>query len=179
MKSKITIFVLAVLLFSACRITNLVETSTPAPNTPTFSAEISSWNVYVNPKYGYSIEYPEFYNVVTVSEEYIEIGDKVVISVWDLDPTAAHGDDPIIESIEDVQLSGHSAKLLTGYIGSIGGYIPQQYRRFIIERDGIYFVVTQYALGLHATEGDVTEIVQLKSEDAELFDNMVTTMEIP
>ena len=141
--------------------------------------QIPSWNTYNNPKYGYSLDYPDFYNVVTVSDEYVEIGDKIVISVWNIDPTAPLGDGPVIESTTDVQLSGYSAKLLTGYIGSVGGYIPQQFRRFVVERNGSYFVVTLYALGLHATEGDVSQRAQLNPEDISLFDNMVTSMQIP
>jgi hypothetical protein len=141
--------------------------------------QISSWNVYNNPKYGYSLKYPAAYNVVTVSDEYVEIGDKVVVSVWDVDPTTPRGDGPVVESTTDVQLSGYSAKLLTGYIGSVGGYIPQQYKRFIIERKDSYFVVTLYALGLHVTEGDISKIAQLNAEDVTQFDNLVASMQIP
>lgn len=159
----------------------LVQSSTasPLPNTPISSPQMSSWNVYNNPKYGYSLSHPDFYTAVAVSDEYVEIGEKIVVAVWNMDPTAPLGDGPVIESTTDVQLSGYPAKLLTGYIGSVGGYIPQQIKRFVVERNNSYFVITLYALGLHTTEGDVSQIAQLNPEDVSLFDNMVTSMQIP
>lgn len=182
-------FILSVLFLSACSSTVtpvstptqtlIVITATTFLETPIPPTQIPSWNNYNNPKYGYSLDYPDFYNVVTVSDEYVEIGDKIVISVWNIDPTASLGDGPVIESTTGVQLSGYSAKLLTGYIGSVGGYIPQQFRRFIVERKGSHFVVTLYALGLHVTEGDVSQIAQLDPQDIYLFDSMVTSMQIP
>lgn len=156
-----------------------ISSATPLPNTPIPSTQAPSWNVYNNQKYGYSLGYPGFYNAVAVSDEYVEIGDKIVVAVWNMDPTAPLGDGPVIESTTDVQLSGYPAKLLTGYIGSVGGNIPQQFRRFVVERNGSYFVITLYALGLHATEGDVSQIAQLNPKDISLFDNMVTSMQIP
>lgn len=161
-------------------LTAIVPTQTPIvpANTPISSTEISSWRIYNNPKYGYSLNYPISYNVVTVSDEYVEIGDKIVISIWSIDPTAPLGDGSVIESTTGVQLSGYSAKLLTGYIGSVGGYIPQQFKKFVVERNGSYFVIALYALGLHAAEGDISQIAQLNSEDISLFESMVASMQI-
>lgn len=158
--------------------TSIVVTPSQVP-TAEDSGLTLSWNTYNNPKYGYSLNYPHFYDVVTVSDEHVEIGEKIVVEVWNIDPATSLGDGAVIESAADVQLSGYSAKLLTGYIGSVGGYIPQQIRRFVVERNASYFVVTLYALGLHATEGDVSQIVQLNPEDVSLFDTMVTSMQIP
>ncbi len=180
MKNAISIFVLSALIISACGTNNNpASTSTPLPNPLTLTTQISSWNTYNNPTYGYSLKYPDFYNVVTVSDDYVEIGDKVVVSVWHMDPTKPRGDGHAVESTTGVELSGYPAKLLTGYIGSIGGYIPQQFRRFVVERKDSYFVITLYALGLRATEGDVTQIVQLNPGDVSLFDNIVASMQIP
>ena len=180
MKYVISMIVLTALAISACGTSeNPGPLSTPFSNTPTPTMQISSWNTYTNPTYGYSLKYPDFYPIVVESDEYIEIGDKVVISVWNMDPTVPRGDGPVIESTQEVHLSGYSAQLLTGYIGSIGGYIPQQYRRYVIEQKNAYLIVTLFALGLNATEGDVTQIVQLNPEDVTLFDKIVASMQIP
>ena len=134
-------------------------------------------NNYSNSKYGYSLDYPSYYSVSVISDEYVELGEKIVIEVWDRDPTAPYGDGPVIESITDVQLSsGYSAKLLTGYIGAVGGYIPQQFRRYIVKRNSFYFVVTLYALGLNVTEGNVSQIEELDHDDISPFDSIVSSM---
>jgi len=67
----------------------------------------------------------------------------------------------------------------TGYIGSVGGYIPQQFRKVVVERNGSYFVVTLYALGLHVTDGDLSKIAELAMVDISLFDNVTASMQIP
>ena len=85
----------------------------------------------------------------------------------------------VIDSTTDVQVGVYSTKLLTGYIGAVGGYIPQQIRRFVFERNGYYFVVTLYALGLHVTEGEISQIAQLNPEDVSLFDNIVASLQFP
>ena len=173
------LILLALILSSCSSIPGSISTQAPKGITATPSYPISSQNSYINPKYGYSLNYPDFYKIVTTSDEYIEIGDKIVISVWNINPAAPLGDGSVIESTTDVQFSGYPAKLLTGYIGSIGGYIPQQFKRFVVERNGFYFVATLYALGLHATEGDISQIAKLNPEDVSLFDDMVTSMQIP
>ncbi|UCH59167.1 MAG: hypothetical protein JSV61_13235 [Anaerolineales bacterium] len=186
---KISLLILLALLLSACSSTAtpisaqaqtpIAVTATFLPNTPTSIAQTSSQSTYTNSQYGYSLNYPSSYNVIAVSDEHVEIGDKIVINVWSVDPTSPWGDDPIIESTSDIQVSGYPAKLLTGYIGAVGGYVPQQYRKIIVERGGLYFIVTLYALGLHATEGDISQIAQLIPEDVSNFNAMVTTLQIP
>ena len=186
---KIFLLILLAFLLTACGSTATpisIQTQTPIAitatslsNTPNSIAQASSQSTYTNFKYGYSLNYPSSYNVIAVSDEYVEIGDKIVINVWSVDPSLPWGDDPIIESTSDIQVSGYPAKLLTGYIGAVGGYVPQQYRKIIVERDDSYFIVTLYALGLHATEGDISQIAQLAPEDVSIFDTIVTTLQIP
>ena len=156
------------------------ESSTdPVTADPISSTQVSPWNIYNDQKYGYSIGYPDFYNVTIVNDEYVEIGDKIVVTVSNTDPSTLLGDGPAIDSVTDVQVGVYPAKLLTGYIGAVGGYIPQQIRRFVFERNGYYFVVTLYALGLHVTEGEFSQIAQLNPEDVSLFDNIVASLQFP
>jgi hypothetical protein len=189
---RILIFLLLVSL-SACTVQTEVLTPEPSANAglqtsdqpfpnasvPSTPTQAPSWNVYTNSKYGYSVAYPVIYNVVPVSDEYVEIGDKIVITVSNVDPTTSQGDGPVIESITDVQLSAYPAKLLTGYIGSVGGYLPQQYKGYVFKRNDDYLVLTLYALGLHVTEGDVSQIAQLNPEDITWFDNMIPSLQFP
>ena len=50
-------------------------------------------NLYNNSKYGYSLNYPDTYNIIVVSDEYVEIGSKITVEVMTVDPTAPRGDD--------------------------------------------------------------------------------------
>lgn len=181
---KKSIVILLVIILSAC--SNLPISNTPqslitfaVTNTSTPLSQTTLQNVYNNSKYGYTINYPDNYNVTTISDEYVEIGSKITIEVMTLDPTAPRGDGAVIESTSNIQFSNYPAKLLTGYIGSVGGYMPQQFRKIVIERNDNYFVITLYALGLHVVDGDISQITQLVTEDVSLFDNIVASLQIP
>lgn len=138
-----------------------------------------SWKTYTNSQYGYSLNVPEFLSIEIRSDEYVKIGDKIAVVVWNIDPTLPLGDKPIVETSTDVQLSSeYSAKLLAGYLGVVGGFIPQQYRSYIIERNGLYFVITLYAVGLYdaTEEDDLAQIGPLNPDDIPLFERIVKTM---
>ncbi len=147
-------------------------------NTSVPPTQASSESVYSNPTYGFSLSYPNFYNATIISNEHVEVGDKIVIEVTNTDPTMPLGDGSVFENSVDTQLSGRPAKLLTGYIGSVGGYIPQQFRKYVIEHNGFYISITLYALGLHVTEGDISQIAQTDPADVSLFESIVASMEI-
>ena len=112
---KISLIILLALFLSACGSTAtpistqiqtpIAVTATSLPITPTSLTQTSSQSTYTNPKYGYSLNYPGFYNVIAVSDGHVEIGDKIVIDIWSVDPTLPWGDDPIIESTSGIQVS--------------------------------------------------------------------------
>lgn len=184
---KKTFVILLVFVLSAC--TTVTVSSPPEPPVSSETApalttavpetQVPAQSVYTNSKYGYSLSYPGLLNVIVVSDEYVEIGDKITVEVMNVDPTLPRGDGAVIETISDTQISRYPAKLLTGYMGSVGGYIPQQLRKVVVERNGSYFVVTLYALGLHVTEGDLSKIAELAEADISLFNNITASMQVP
>lgn len=184
---KKTFVILLMIVLSACAtvpISSSPEPPVSSETAPTLAPEVPetqvpAQSIYTSTKYGYSLSYPGTLNVVVVSDEYVEIGEKITVEVMNIDPTAPRGDGAVIETISDTQVSGYPAKLLTGYIGSVGGYIPQQFRKVVVERNGSYFVVTLYALGLHVTDGDLSKIAELAMVDISLFDNVTASMQIP
>lgn len=178
------IIILAVIVLSACNIlpiSNIPQApiATPIVDTPTSLPQTILASNYSNAKYGYSLNYPDTYNIIVISDEYVEIGNKITVEVMNVDPTSPRGDGSVIENTEEIQLSGHPAKLLTGYIGSVGGYMPQQFKKIVVEQNGNYFVITLYALGLHVTDGDVSQIVPLAPDDVLLFDSITASMQMP
>ncbi|MBI5294262.1 MAG: hypothetical protein HY869_02220 [Chloroflexi bacterium] len=124
MKNSITI--LFVIILAGCGnlpISNAPQSpiASPVINTSIPFPQTTLQNTYHNSKYGYSLNYPDTYNIVIVSDEFVEIGSKITIEVMNVDPTAPRGDGAVIENTSDIQFSGYPAKLLTGYIGSVGG----------------------------------------------------------
>ncbi|MFN8382469.1 MAG: hypothetical protein U0V02_11035 [Anaerolineales bacterium] len=181
---KNSVAMLLVFILSACNNLPVSSSSqspiaTTNPNTSVPTTQVSLQNVYNNSKYGYSLNYSNISNITVVRDEYVEIGDKITVEVMNLDPTAPRGDGAVIENTSSVQFSGYPAKLLTGYIGSVGGYMPQQFKKIVVERNGNYFVFTLYALGLHVTDGDISQIAQLTPDDVSLFDSIAASIQIP
>lgn len=181
---KKTVTILLLIFLSACSNLPIFKARQPpiifpVANTPVSPLQTTVPGVYNNSKYGYSLTYPGEYSIVAVTDEFVEIGNKITVEVMSIDPTAPRGDGVVIESDADIQFSGYPAKSLTGYIGSVGGYMPQQFKQIIVERNGNYFVLTLYALGLHVTDGDVSQIAQLMPEDVALFDEIEESMQIP
>ena len=188
---KLILFQFLLLITLACSfiwpIQSLPPTPTVVPDfptvapSPTIIATISPtveqvWTAYENERYGYGISFPQNLKVTVYSEEFVHIGDKIVIGVMTMAPTDMPGDRPIFETSTDVQVGAYPAKLLTGYIGAIGGYIPQQFRMYLFQRADHYVTVTLYALGLNVTEGDMSQIVTLNPEDVPGFELIIASL---
>ena len=188
---KLILFQFLLLITLACSfiwpIQSLPPTPTVVPDfptvapSPTIIATISPtveqvWTAYENERYGYGISFPQNLKVTVNSEEFVHIGDKIVIGVMTMAPTDMPGDRPIFETSTDVQVGAYPAKLLTGYIGAIGGYIPQQFRMYLFQRADHYVTVTLYALGLNVTEGDMSQIVTLNPEDVPGFELIIASL---
>jgi hypothetical protein len=138
---------------------------------------MASWLVYTNPTYNFSLNHPADYAEVAQNDDWVEIGPRLVVRVSTTDPTDLRGDGPIFETKEDVSYLRYPAKRYTGYIGAVGGYIPQQYRMYVFHENGVYVIVTLYALGLHATDGDLSQVVPMKPGDDALIDLVAASVE--
>ena len=188
---KLIPFQLLLLLTLACSFVWPIQPPQPTPTivpdsptaapSPTIIATISPTVeqvliAYENERYGYGISFPQNLRVNVVSDEYVEIGDKIVINMMTMDPTKIPGDRPVFESSTDVQVGLYPARLLTGYIGAIGGYIPQQFHMYIFARNDNFLTITLYALGLRAAGGDLSQVVPLNPDDVPKFDSIVMSL---
>lgn len=154
----------------------------PFPSLPATSEaapEPFVWLTYTNPTYGYSLEYPGTLSLHAANDEYVQLGEKIEVAMWDIDPGAPLGDGPAIERVTDLQLAGRPARLFEGYIGSVGGYIPQRFKRYVVQTDDGYFLMTLYALGLGASGGSLSQIAELDPADIQLFDTITATVRWP
>jgi hypothetical protein len=151
---------------------------TPTP-TPTPFVIIKEWKTYHNPVYGFSINYPSNYQLTTNEENtFISIGENIYIRITDFDPFECRGDCPIVDSTQSTTLSGLEATKITGYIGSVGGYVPQRYISYIVKQTDKYYNFTLYAVGLNAHIVDFTKIERepLIKSDIEVFEQILGTL---
>jgi hypothetical protein len=106
------------------------------------------------------------------------LGKQIQISISEADPLECRGDCPVIEETESVTLGGQAATKVSGYIGAVGGSIPQQYVSYIVQREGQYYRFVVYALSSEDTSDaqDMTTIHPLQAEDLELFEKIMSTL---
>ena len=90
----------------------------------------------------------------------------------------SRGDCPVVQTLTMTHVSGMPTRKITGYIGSIGGNIPQEYITYIIEYRGGYLIFTLYALdrGVEVDRYDV--IWPLAPEDIEVFERIIASLEL-
>jgi hypothetical protein len=144
-------------------------TSSPVPTTPG-----SKWLAYTHPTLGFSLSHPPELQAPTPDdkEEFGFIGEKIFFQVTQANPLECIGDCPVVEMTSTVQIAGLSAIKISGYIGAVGGNVPQQYLTYLFQKDIRYYTLTLYALAPSASNGD-GGIVPLKPEDIQLFEQIV------
>jgi hypothetical protein len=160
-------------------------TISPVPTTPTPEAQSTStitvspseeWKTYTNPEYGFSINYPAYLEINPgVTNDSLYIGEKIQVWISDINPLECRGDCPLVENTELVTVAGLDATKVTGYIGAIGGNIPQRYIRYILPRNNQYYLLTLYALSFRAAGNDPATIWPISENDSALFEQVVGT----
>lgn len=148
----------------------------PIPPAPT-AQQTETWKTYSSPEYGFSIRYPAALEIVPgENNASVNIGEQIQVRVSAADPLECRGDCPFVESSEAVTVAGLAATKVSGYIGSIGGNVPQRFLTYIFQQDGRYYIFTLYALGLKATGDDPSTIWPLSDSDVALFDRILATL---
>jgi hypothetical protein len=143
-----------------------------------YPADRVNWEGYSNTEYKFSIQHPADLKVVPQTfGPYFTIGEQIQIAVSDYNPLDCRGDCPVQEKIESVEIAGQEATRIQGYIGAIGGFIPQQYLSYVIHTNNKYYIFTLYAVGLDDTSGMTDPIRPLKEEDIDLFEQIMQTLE--
>ena len=147
---------LAAGLIAAC---SLDAQPTPIPSvtqTPPFAR--NTLVTYTNATHGYAIEYP---NTVTFegdgNSDVVWIDDQISISVSTVNPEEAQGDGPFIATAVPMSFGNFPARRLNGYIGSVGGNVPQSYESVVVSHNDAFYNFTVYELKRTATgSGDRT-----------------------
>ncbi len=147
--------------------------ATPTPTIPS----PKKWKTYSNSEYSFSIDYPADFEITPgTNNTPLYIGEQIHIWMSDVDPLVCRGDCPVVENTDSASVAGFEAIKAQGYIGSIGGNIPQRYISYILQRDGRYYKFTLYALSLHAKNECCSTIWPLQENDIELFEQILATL---
>ena len=144
-----------------------------------------TWITYTDSLHRFSLQHPPEFDVSTgdPGDPGGFIGEKIDFSVGESKPYwvrclyEAPGDCPVIEMVETTLVAGQEATRIRGYIGAIGGNIPQQYVTYIATKDDVYYVFTLYAVGRgHTDPADMT-IRPLVEEDVVVFEQIMGTLQ--
>jgi len=162
----------------ACRAARL-EVHIPA--VPAYG-DVSTWETYADEPHGFSIRYPaEFppeFGPQVDGYGAVFFGDKIQVRTNSTDPLVCQGECPMLEIIEPVTIAGRPARLVRGYIGSIGGNTPQRFMLYLVRSGSTYISLMLFAESRHATTTvDPSVILPLQEADIELFNRMVQTLE--
>jgi hypothetical protein len=165
-------------------VVSTVVSSSPTPEpllTP--SAEpipISSpetWTTYSSSDYSFSISLPTNLEIAPgANTPTLYVGDQIHVWISDTDPLQCRGDCLLVESTGPATGAGLDATRVAGYMGAIGGSIPQRYLRYILRHDDRYYVFTLFALGRGAKNECCSTIWPLNENDIALFDQILGTL---
>jgi hypothetical protein len=88
------------------------------------------------------------------------------------------GDCPFVENDELVKVNGVDARKLSGYIGAVGGNIPQEFITYIFDLGDQALVLTVYALPFGTETVDIDQIWPLQGMYLDLFQRTVDTVKL-
>jgi hypothetical protein len=144
--------------------------------------DVATWETYVDEAHGFSLRYPpelapEFGPTVD-GYGTVYFGEKIQLRTSPGDPLVCQGDCPMLESTQAVTIAGRGAQLVHGYIGSVGGSIPQRFMLYLLRSGSTYVALVLFAADRHDTlTTDPSAILPLQEADIELFNRMVQTLE--
>jgi hypothetical protein len=104
------------------------------------------------------------------------LGENIQVVIYDFDPLDCRGDCPLVESINPATIAGLDATKVEGYIGAIGGEIPQRYLRYILKHNNRYYTFTLWALDRAAKNECCSVIYPLDENDVVLFEQILDTL---
>jgi hypothetical protein len=123
-------------------------TLTPDPLLATMAvATIPPLATYESSSFRYSFNYPATSLLEeSGSGQQVWLDKQILVQVMDVNPEAAMGDMPVIETADNTLVNGQQARRLTGMIGAVGGNTPQRYQSIAIPFGGRFYVITAYEL---------------------------------
>jgi len=157
--------------------------STPAQPTKSTNLQndedLQNWKTYRNTEYGFSVSFPEEYEVPNNNNDHGELGKKIAFFVSDFNPLDRKDDYPSTNKVEsDVVITNLNAKRVEG-ITNIRGNIAQQFIQYVFNKNGYYYSFALFALDKsdleHYTTTSEQNLPKISQKDLELFDQILST----
>jgi hypothetical protein len=150
------------------------------PAVPAYG-DVSTWEIYSDNAHGFSLRYPAAlildFGPQVDGYRTVYIGDKIQLRTSATDPLVCRGECPMLESTEPVSIAGREGRLVRGYIGSIGGNIPQRFMLYQVRSGSTYISLILFAASRQTASSDPSIILPLQEADIELFNRLVQTLE--
>ncbi len=149
--------------------------SAPSGKLETDSTTI--WATYTNRKFQYSIMYPR--TIVIKGDEnsaLAELDKQITIEVSPSNPEDCQGDCPVIEVGSNIHAGRWTARKLGGYLGKVGGNIPQNYESVVINKNGLYYIFTVYELPSDSEAPHNRSLGHIPEQKIELLNHILVTL---
>ena len=144
-----------------------------------------AWGRFSDPQSRFTFLYPPLLELTTEeSQESWILGDRIKIEVLPFENSwitcfySSLGDCPFVEGDEIVDVNGVEARRVSGYIGAVGGNIPQEFITYIFTLGDQALVITVYALPFNTKSVDIDQIWPLQGMELELFERTVETVQL-
>jgi len=152
--------------------------SAPSPVITKTIDETANWRIYKTNDFEF--KYPNNYPLLKWKEEtlgQISFSDELAsLSILE----EPKGDGPVSNSDENLNVNSYKAKKIKGYIGAIGGMVPQSFIEYqIFHPDGKrFFLITMYELTVKEEEkftGPERPISSVPANDEKIFQQIIST----
>jgi hypothetical protein len=160
MHIRLRLIVPILLLCAACQVQVEIEqpanpipqdaAAIAAPTEPVVTLPAAPQDIallgYTNAAYNYAFNYPATSAIAEDAPESVWVDNQIHILISAINPELARGGGIVIDTSEDTLVGTSPARRLTGFIGAIGGNIPQRYQKIAIPRGDVFITITVYEL---------------------------------
>jgi hypothetical protein len=160
----------------------LVDSSSSPTTSPVAEADpTENWKTYKDSQIGFQFKYPSTYTLGKLGEDTPLLNHNIYWDVSRYSYKECRGDCPIVDSTKEITIGDKQATKIYGWVGSVGGNIPQSYIKYEIPiNNSDYLSFTLWEL---PQDGDLMKYEQdrqvqsVSQQDEAVFDQILSTFE--
>jgi hypothetical protein len=143
------------------------------------------WVIFQESDMNFTFKYPPTLELISYdSQGNWQLGNRIRVEELPFEASwiscfyQALGDCPFVETDKLVEINGLDVQRIEGYIGSVGGNVPQEFLVYIFPLEDQALVFSIFALPFGTLTSDPSIIWPLEGIDLELFERIVNTVVI-